>query len=88
MGTFVVRRHRRSFPGDEAEEPVLAGLIRRHGALARGAWRRHEVRPAVMIGFVGAYATFSTWMLESWRLPWRAALAAAAVNVVGSVAAG
>jgi len=27
-----------------------------------------DVRAPVMIGFIGAYTTFSTWMLESWRL--------------------
>src|SRR4029077_14274051 len=27
-----------------------------------------EIRAPVMIGFIGAYTTFSTLMLESWRL--------------------
>ena len=27
-----------------------------------------EIRGPVLIGFIGAYTTFSTWMLESWRL--------------------
>jgi len=42
----------------------------------------------VMIGFIGAYTTFSTWMLESWRLVESGAWAAAAVNLGGSVVLG
>lgn len=38
-----------------------------------------EIRGPVMIGFIGAYTTFSTLMLESWRLvesgSWPGALA-------------
>ena len=47
-----------------------------------------EVRPALMIGFLGAYTTFSTWMLESWRLVEGGSYAAAVANIVVSVAAG
>jgi len=35
-------------------------------------------------GFIGAYTTFSTWMLESHQLPRRAAL----LNLVGSLVLG
>ena len=41
-----------------------------------------------MIGFLGAYTTFSTWMLESWRLVEGGSYAAAVANIVVSVAAG
>jgi CrcB protein len=47
-----------------------------------------EIRAPVMIGFVGAYTTFSTWMLESWRLLEDGALLAAVGNVAGSVVLG
>ncbi len=47
-----------------------------------------EIRPAVMIGFIGAYTTFSTWMLESWRLVEDGALVAAFANIGGSVLLG
>jgi CrcB protein len=47
-----------------------------------------EIRPPVMIGFIGAYTTFSTLMLESGRLIEDGALVAAAVNIGGSVALG
>lgn len=46
------------------------------------------IRPPVMIGFIGAYTTFSTWMLESGRLIEDGALIAAAANVGGSVLLG
>jgi CrcB protein len=46
------------------------------------------IRPAVLIGFVGAYTTFSTWMLESWRLAEQGALLGAVVNIGGSVVLG
>ncbi len=47
-----------------------------------------EIRGPVMIGFLGAYTTFSTWMLESWRLVEDGAWALAAFNLAGSVALG
>jgi CrcB protein len=47
-----------------------------------------EVRGPVMIGFLGAYTTFSTWMLESWRLVEDGAWVLAAVNLAGSAALG
>ena len=47
-----------------------------------------EIRGPVLIGFIGAYTTFSTWMLESWRLIESGALGAAAVNLAGSTAIG
>ena len=47
-----------------------------------------DVRGPLMIGFLGAYTTFSTLMLESWRLWEDGAVALALGNLVGSVAAG
>ena len=41
-----------------------------------------------MVGFLGAYTTFSTFMLESWRLVEEGAYALAAANLVGSVGSG
>ena len=46
------------------------------------------VRPAVITGFLGAYTTFSTLMLESWRLVESGEVVAGTVNVVGSAALG
>lgn len=47
-----------------------------------------EIRAPLMIGFLGAYTTFSTLMLESWRLIEHGSVAAGIANLVGSVALG
>ncbi len=47
-----------------------------------------DVRLPLMVGFLGAYTTFSTFMLESWRLVETGAYGLAAANLVGSVALG
>ncbi len=41
-----------------------------------------------MVGFLGAYTTFSTFMLESWRLVEEGAYGLATANLVGSVVLG
>jgi CrcB protein len=46
------------------------------------------VRAPLMIGFVGAYTTFSTLMLESWRLWEDGAVGLALANLVGSSVVG
>lgn len=47
-----------------------------------------EIRGPVLVGFIGAYTTFSTWMLESWRLVELDALGPATLNLLGSVVLG
>jgi fluoride exporter len=47
-----------------------------------------DLRAPVMIGFIGAYTTFSTWMLESMRLMEDGAWLLAAANIGGSVVLG
>jgi CrcB protein len=47
-----------------------------------------DIRPPLMIGFLGAYTTFSTWMLESWRMVEDGALVAAFANLGGSLVLG
>ena len=47
-----------------------------------------SIRGPLMIGFLGAYTTFSTLMLESWRLWEDGAMGLAALNAFGSVALG
>jgi CrcB protein len=41
-----------------------------------------------MIGFIGAYTTFSTYMLESWGLVESGSYGAAIANLGGSVVVG
>ena len=57
---------------------VLFALAVERGVLPAG------VRAPLMVGFVGAYTTFSTLMLESWRLFEDGAITLAFANVVGS----
>lgn len=57
---------------------LVYALIERHGA---PDW----VRPLVMIGFLGAYTTFSTFSLETLALAERGAWLAAGSYVAGSV---
>ena len=46
------------------------------------------LRTSITIGFLGAYTTFSTFSLESYRLVSDGALGLAVANTVGSLAAG
>ena len=47
-----------------------------------------EVRGPVLIGFIGAYTTFSTYMLESWQLIGTGAFGLALANIVASAVLG
>jgi CrcB protein len=46
------------------------------------------IRPPVLIGFIGAYTTFSTLALESWRLIEDGSYALGLANLFGSMALG
>ena len=55
---------------------------------AERAFLPADIRGPLMIGFLGAYTTFSTWMLESWGLIESGSYAAALANLGGSVVIG
>lgn len=61
---------------------LLFALATERGVLPR------EIRGPAMIGFLGAYTTFSTLMLESWRLAEDGAIGLALANAGGSVIVG
>lgn len=61
---------------------LLFALATERGVLPR------EIRGPAMIGFLGAFTTFSTLMLESWRLAEDGAIGLALVNLGGSMALG
>lgn len=61
---------------------VLAALIVDRGILPS------DLRSPLMVGFLGAYTTFSTLMLDSWRLVEDGLPALALANVAGSTILG
>ncbi|MEO8208374.1 MAG: fluoride efflux transporter CrcB, partial [Chloroflexota bacterium] len=75
-GTFVINLSGSVVLG------VLFALAIERGALPA------SIRAPLMIGFLGAYTTFSTLMLESWRLLEDGAVAMALLNAFGSVGLG
>ena len=46
------------------------------------------IRPPVLVGFIGAYTTFSTLTLESWRLVEDGSYGLAIANIGGSMVLG
>ena len=59
---------------------LVYALVEKHGA---PDW----VRPLVIVGFLGAYTTFSTFSLDTLAMAERGAWLAAGAYVLGSVAA-
>lgn len=57
---------------------ILFAMLVERGVLA------NQLRGPLMIGFVGAYTTFSTLALESWRLAEEGVWALALANLAGS----
>ncbi len=75
-GTFIVNGTGSLLLG------VLTALVIDRAALPA------NLRGPVLIGFIGAYTTFSTFMLESWRLIEVGSYGLAAANAIGSVGVG
>jgi CrcB protein len=61
---------------------VLVALIVERTSLSPG------LRAPLVIGFLGAYTTFSTWMLQSWQLIEQGSWTMAMLNVGGAVVLG
>jgi CrcB protein len=61
---------------------LLAALVIDRGVLSA------DLRAPVLVGFIGAYTTFSTWMLDSWRLVEDGLPMLALANLAGSVGLG
>ena len=72
--------------GDAGCEPfrlIPSGAARRNG---RGILP--DIRAPVLIGFIGAYTTFSTLMLDAWRLGEQNSYLLAFANIGGSILLG
>lgn len=76
LGTFVINVSGSLLLGIVASIGVDSGFI------------LPALRPALTIGFLGGYTTFSTWSLETVRLVEEGSYALAAANALGSLAAG
>lgn len=76
LGTLVIN----------ASGSFLLGLL--FAMTAERAILPAEIRGPVLIGFIGAYTTFSTFMLESWRMVETGAVGLAVLNIAGSTAVG
>ncbi|MEO8246169.1 MAG: CrcB family protein [Chloroflexota bacterium] len=75
-GTFVV-----NVSGSFAVGLLFALVIERAALPA-------DLRGPLMIGFIGAYTTFSTLALESWRMIEDGAWLYAGANLIGSIVVG
>ncbi len=87
---FVVDRTAGGFPWGtlavNASGTFLLGLL--FAMTTERAILPAEIRGPLMIGYLGAYTTFSTYLLESWRLVEGGAWGPAVANLGGSIAIG
>jgi CrcB protein len=87
---FVSERTGGAFPWGtlvvNASGSFLLGLL--FALTAERAILPAEIRGPLLIGFIGAYTTFSTYMLESWTLIESGSYGPAIANLGGSVLIG
>ena len=86
LDTWIAQRAGGAFPWGTLVINVSGSLIL--GvlfalAIERGVFPA-SVRGPILIGFIGAYTTFSTVMLESWRLIEAGAVVLGLANLIGS----
>jgi CrcB protein len=78
--------------GYRGEFPLGTFAVNICGTFALGVLTGAHVASAVLFivgtGLIGAFTTFSTWMFETQRLLEDGEVAAAGLNVAGSIAAG
>ena len=90
LGGFVTDRTAGAFPWGtlvvNASGSFLLGLL--FAMTAERAILPADIRGPMMIGFIGAYTTFSTYMLESWGLVESASYGPAIANLAGSIVIG
>jgi CrcB protein len=90
LGAFVADRYPGAFPLGTFLINVTGSFLL--GFLFVLLTERAGLSPAwrisVTVGFLGAYTTFSTFTLETFRLIEDGALGTAALNVIGSLAVG
>jgi CrcB protein len=90
VGGLISRRNTTAFPWETFVVNMTGSFVL--GFVFTAATERWAVAPwlrsAVTIGFIGAYTTFSTFMLETYRLTEDRAHGLAIANIVGSCAAG
>ena len=86
VDTWVSERAASSFPVGHVHHQHAGSLAL--GLLFALVVERHllpsEARAPLLIEFIGAYTTFSTRMLESWRLVEAGAVGQALANLIGS----
>lgn len=90
LGGFIATRYPSSFPWEtliiNVSGSFVLGLM--FVVFTERFMPHPALRTALMVGFVGAYTTFSTFSLETFRLIEDGAIGLAAANVVASVVAG
>src|SRR4051812_43579695 len=90
IANVALRRHSHGFPwGTLAVNVTGAFALGLIVTLAAQKWSMSDwLRSGITIGFLGAYTTFSTFSIDTYRLATERELGLAAANVFGSCAAG
>jgi CrcB protein len=90
LGGFIASRYPSAFPWEtliiNVSGSFILGLL--FVALTERFMAHPALRASLMVGFVGAYTTFSTFSLETFRLIEDGAVGLALANIAASVAVG